>query len=99
MRTLYIDDLASARKRMKEIHSPKTAILFLNFNYKPIAAWVPDGKAGGELFTQHQFKKRPLEMAHPNYGGRYDAWLILKAAALKQPFTLKNPFDAILEPE
>jgi hypothetical protein len=83
MKTIYIESLALARKKMKEMIHVNTAILFRNLNEKPIAAWVPDGRSGGSFVTQSDIKKRPDMTFHHNYAGNQDAFFVLKQAALK----------------
>lgn len=83
MKTIYIESLAAARKKMKELAYVKIAILFRNLNEKPIAAWVPNGREGGEFITQADIKKRPnMPMPH-NFLGNQDAFYIVRESALK----------------
>ena len=91
MKTIYIESLAAARKKMKELVHVKTAILFRNLNEKPIAAWVPDGRDGGEFITQSDIKKRPnMPMTH-NFMGNQDAFYVVRDAALKSK---QNPLKS-----
>jgi hypothetical protein len=83
MKTIYIESLAAARKKMKELCHVKMAILFRNLNEKPIAAWVPNGREGGEFITQSDIKKRPDMSFHHSYSGNQDAFYIVRDAALK----------------
>jgi hypothetical protein len=84
MKTIYIESLAAARKKMKELAYVKIAILFRNLNEKPIAAWVPNGRDGGEFITQSDIKKRPNMPIPHNFMGNQDAFYIVRAAALKE---------------
>ena len=83
MKIMFVKDLAEARREMKRILAPKLAILFKNLNEKPIAAWVPNGRDGGEFITQSDIKKRPnMPMPH-NFLGNQDAFYVVRDAALK----------------
>jgi len=83
MKTIYIESLAAARKKMKELAYVKIAILFRNLNEKPIAAWVPDGYSGGILVTQSDIKKNPTISISHNFNGNQEAYWIIRDAALK----------------
>jgi hypothetical protein len=91
MKTIYIESLAAARNKMKELVHVKVAILFRNLNEKPIAAWVPNGREGGEFITQSDIKKRPnMPMPH-NFLGNQDAFYVVRDAALKSK---QNPLKS-----
>ena len=84
MKTIYIESLAAARKKMKEMCHVKMSILFKNLNEKPIAAWVYDGYRSGVLVTQADISKNPEYSLGHNFNGNQVAFNILRAATLER---------------
>lgn len=60
---------------------PNCGVLFIDLHDKPIAAWVPDGRSGGLLFTRADVRKGK-QPSH-RYGGSADAYDFLKRSLSK----------------
>ena len=82
METITAATVADARAWLRNRHFPKYAVLFKNLNDLPIAAWCPNGRDGGELYTRRSVKTQ-LPPLH-RYAGSVDSYNALRRS-IPQP--------------
>lgn len=81
MKTYIVYTVEQARELLKGLSSPSNSILFTKRNGLPIAAWAPDGRSSGILYTR--FNVLNQGSPYHQHAGSADAYYLLKQSIKK----------------